>query len=324
MVENNKSDNFKINNKNSENKLKDILEKNDFKKLADLSKDKMKITPKQRDINEFTSKLEHPTLEKNYNNLISSLKLKDRKLSFQSVNTDPQVNTRTVVAEFEQDGVIKLAEKDPKKYKNLHSSITRFNGLCEIISNFVMAKDLLGERHSSETFYKEINKNIDILEKEVSKTHILKIANVIELFMAFAFKKYPENIFTQKEQKEIYKDGNLNRSMIAEKLDSLPEGKYLKVFCLKRDGLSLQGHSLLVKKGADGKFAYFEPNAGAFYNLTKDSLFNKIEKSVNAFGGEFKEVCFLDAEKLAAKKPLLKQLIEKFSPTPKKKAGREI
>ncbi|MDF2965014.1 MAG: hypothetical protein K0Q51_402 [Rickettsiaceae bacterium] len=347
----------------AEGKFENILKQYDFRKPNVLSSKQGRIKPEFREGSKVSLTPSNPVLNIIHKELDEALGLNGKKITFQAKNDNsfnlgeniiprfkqngivdhiigkPENNIgpklkngkaspfnvgETVVAEFVQDGIIHIAVENPEKYKNLNNSVMKFNGLCEIISNFVMANDVLDKPCSKDELYKLIRGSIDILEKEVSKTHILKIANVIELFMAFAFKKYPENIFSRNEQKKIFKDGKLERDLIGRKLDELPEGKYLKVFCLGREGLSLQGHSLLVKKCPGGRYAYFEPNSGAYYNLTKESLFNKIEQSVKAFGGQFKEVCFLDAEKLAVKKSLLKQLVEKYSPKLAKQQGRGI
>ena len=81
--------------------------------------------------------------------------------------------------------------------------------------------------------------------------------------------------------------------MLSVRLNQLEVGFYIKFFAFKKSGLSMDGHSMLIKKIADNKYSFFDPNHGEHANLNIDQLAEEINRSTKEMSAN--RMVFLDA-----------------------------
>ncbi len=86
----------------------------------------------------------------------------------------------------------------------------------------------------------------------------------------------------------------VDKSMLSERLNQLEIGFYIKFCAFKKNGLSMQGHSMLIKKIDDNKYSFFDPNHGEHLSLNIDELVEKINKSTEEQSAN--QMVFLDAK----------------------------
>lgn len=140
--------------------------------------------------------------------------------------------------------------------------------------------------------------------RKVEDTHILNVTNFFTRLIAVLFSIYPCNLFSNSPfAKSPYSctklpDGKIqicvDKSMLSERLNQLEIGFYIKFFAFKKNGLSMQGHSMLIKKIDDNKYSFFDPDHGEHLSLNIDELAEKINKSTEELSAN--QMVFLDAK----------------------------
>lgn len=211
----------------------------------------------------------------------------------------------------------------------------KYNGLCEVICNYILLEDLLGERNplplqedvrvnwlNTQSGLEQLgmkfidntnfvmnyrNKYGDKITldnlKKVEDTHILNVTSFFTRLIAVLFSIYPCNLFSNSPfAKSPYSriklpDGKIqtcvDKSMLSERLNQLEVDFYIKFFVFKKNGLSMDGHSMLIKKINDNTYSFFDPNHGEYLNLNIDELVKKINKSAEEQSAN--QMVFFDA-----------------------------
>lgn len=252
--------------------------------------------------------------------------------------------------EFSQDIILGEVTSVTPGAENLNKIKIKYNGLCEIICNYVLLEDLLGEKNplplqedvqanwlNTESGLEQLgikfkddtdfvknyrNKygNKITLEnlRKVEDTHILNVTHFFTRLIAVLFSIYPCNLFSNSPfakppfSRIKLPDGItktcVDKSMLSERLDQLEVGFYIKFFAFKKNGLSMEGHSMLIKKLDDNKYSFFEPNHGEYLNLNIDELEEKINKATEEQSAN--QMVFLDARDFVSSYQIVEKEIE--------------
>ena len=235
-------------------------------------------------------------------------------------------------------GVIEFSQTQLNREINsgkLNKIKIKYNGLCEIICNYVLLEDMLGNNHpiplqedvqanlsqiqdyklaitfkENSNFVKAYkNKYGDKITKDnlrkVEDTHILNVTSFVSRLLALFCSIYPCNLFSNAPfTKKPYRNKRLpngqirafvNKEILSEKLSCLEDGFYIKFFAFQKNGFSLFGHSMLIKKICDNTYSFFDPNHGESMNLNLDELTEKINNSVKE--NHANRIAFIDAKK---------------------------
>lgn len=213
---------------------------------------------------------------------------------------------------YDQNDLIGLIYNDPDNYKKLRKIELRFNGLCELISNFVILNDLLG-KHKDQDFYgglssgnfsyEQTSQNLlklkitpDSLNTPViKKSHILDVSSFFQKMLAFLFNIYPYSLFSFMDKVQI--DKKVNQALISEKFNALDDSTYIKFMVFHKTYTTFTGHSMLIKKTGNA-FSFFDPNKGEYCNLNMAQLCKKINEAMIDHDGT--HMCFMDAKKFVA------------------------
>lgn len=199
-----------------------------------------------------------------------------------------------------------------KQYKKLKKFYTRFNGLCELISNYVMIHDLMGKKTALNTHqfsmvkdgtqikleqkmplneYKQKLRFLPLNTKPIRKSHIIDVFSFIDKFFAFFFNQYPFNLFSKKDP---FTQETLDANAMKKTFDELPVDGYVKVFIFNKSLFGFEGHSMLIKKTADKTYTFFDPNQGEIYDLNLGTCLEEVKKAMEKH--KFEETVFLDGK----------------------------
>lgn len=245
----------------------------------------------------------------------------------------------TPTVKIDDNGLIEFSQNSlfPQlssgKLKNIK---IQYNGLCEIICNYILMEDLLGEKHplplnndvhavwiKTQTMLDQLgikfkpNTNfmlnytdkygakitLDNLRK-VEDTHILDVTNFFTRLIALLFSIYPCNLFSNSplskppQDKIILPNGKtqivVDKTMLADKLDKLDIGFYIKFFAFQKNGFDLKGHSMLIKKINPDQYSFFDPDHGEYTHLNIDELVNRINNAAEESSAN--TLLFVDAK----------------------------
>jgi len=248
---------------------------------------------------------------------------KQKRLKFPSSEKQTESVVDLEIA-LSQDTTIRRTfnQADLRKYLDAHQSDfptlkrvhAKFDGLCELICNFVMFEDLLGKSMSGpldlqkKAFEcRKINNNEILLKKKnplkeqinlfalnkplIKNSHLLNVSSLLEMVIAFLFNKFPYDLFSWLAP--VVVDNKVNRTLLGKRLDELPEEAYVK-FCVfsKPSMFKFMGHSMLIKKTGHNGYSFFDPNIGEDKHLNADALFEKIDFSMSCYEGT--GMAFLD------------------------------
>lgn len=160
----------------------------------------------------------------------------------------------------------------------------KYNGLCELVCNYMLIEDLLGKEENPYFLMENITPE-NLNKKAILSSHILEKSSFPALIIAAFLGIYPDNIFSIEEQKKLVikgeKNASLNHDLISGKLDIIEDGETLKVAVFVKDGLlEIDGHSLLLKKVSRDEFIFFDPNSGEHRQLEKKEVMKHLDKSV--------------------------------------------
>ncbi|MBA2728925.1 MAG: hypothetical protein H0U49_12225 [Parachlamydiaceae bacterium] len=178
---------------------------------------------------------------------------------------------------------------NPVKHRTLWKINTQFGGLCELVCNCLLMSNLLNKGKSLD-FLKQNVKILQLDEEKVKSSHILNVYSVFQKLMAYIFGIYPDNIFSISEQwnlitKKSWTEKVVNRQLLEEGFKKISEDEILKLEVFSRGVLGFQGHALLIKKHANNKFTFFDPNTGEHRNLSFSDLSDKIDEQVKQMKG---------------------------------------
>lgn len=233
---------------------------------------------------------------------------------------------------FDQGILITELLNYPSKYVELFRLNLQFNGLCELICNYVIMQDLLGEsaRNLQHSYYNDQQFGVmkivkqqmllSYLEKEkffknkitlsnldsnqVKQSHILLTTSIFQKMAAYFLNIFPQSLVPFKEQNNLLENGNtLNNNLVALTMHALNESEYVKFHIFNKTLLNFEGHSCLIKKTGKDKYSFFDPNLGEFQNLDIDKLILRLNKAIIQHKGNC--VCLLKAQTQLEKKNVL-------------------
>ena len=232
------------------------------------------------------------------------------------------VSEREQKTDFNQ---AELTESDEfKTHDKLTPFMLRFNGLCELVSNAVIADDLMGSKdhmissqlqkfkhnlldieqvndHTLRLVYKVLlNHSVNPYKKKLSlmhldsysTTHTLNTTSYFQQMTAYLFSVYPFGLFSYDEQVQI--ERTVNPAVLNRKLDSLEDGSYIKFMAYKKGWFSLNGHAMVIKKTGD-RYSFFDPNFGEKHHLDQAKLCAQINNSMATY--QATHMAFIDGRK---------------------------
>lgn len=178
--------------------------------------------------------------------------------------------------------------------------VKRYGGMCELICNFIIAKDMMGQNtqglpsltdFNSQNFHvnrvaegvkmsyhNPYEQNITLFnlkQNRIQQTHYLKTASIIQYILAFIFNIYPFSILSATTH--LYDTGAVNRKALTDSLGAMADGSYIKFMAFNKSLKGISGHSMLIKKTGES-YAFFDPNSGETQNLSFNGLCNKIDQ----------------------------------------------
>jgi len=229
---------------------------------------------------------------------------------------------------YSQEKIVNTARtSEAQQYNKLKSLIIRFDGLCELISNNVIADNLMGNtdriiRSNMAKFKKELldiepngDQSIQLIYKALknnasnpyednislmhlntlSKTHILDVSSYFQQMFSYFVGIHPFDLFSFNDKVQV--GNSVNQAVLADKLDTLGEGSYIKFMTFSRGLLGFSGHAMVIKKTGN-TFSFFDPNAGEQFDLNLLSLCEQINKAMRGFGNHKPtHMAFLDGNK---------------------------
>lgn len=198
--------------------------------------------------------------------------------------------------DFNQLHLVDCLEQDSinQKYTKLVEINQRYNGLCEIICNLVLSKDLMKNDSCLENNYFKNNITLDKL-LDVQNSHLIEVVGRFKLFFAIVFHYYVYNIFSWYDQifNLTVKNENgefvLNKAFIIQQLNKLTCKKYIKIEVFK--GVS-NGHSLIIQKVKDNVYKFLDPNQGIFKDYNAEELMTELDCQYK----EYSHIAFLDGD----------------------------
>lgn len=224
---------------------------------------------------------------------------------------------------YNQGDVINFidAAKDTQ-YKKLKSLNLRFHGLCELVSNAVIADDLMGNseqilRSSMAKFKKTLldvepsgdesirliyaallNNTGHVYDDSISpihlntfsNTHTLDVSSYFQHMFSYFLGVYPFDLFSFEDKVQVGE--TVDQAVLGKKLDELEDGSYIKFMRFSKGWTGFDGHAMVIKK--TGKtFSFFDPNVGETFNLSLPRLC----KCINEAKSYGTHMAFIDGKK---------------------------
>ena len=216
-------------------------------------------------------------------------------------NVDKQTKKNQQDQEFRQSELIYRLDYTYPELLNVNA---QFNGLCELISNYIIANDLLGGDTSEYLLTKyQIDqysikvKNDNIIESKqdsgflriadeitleklndpkIRGSHILHVSSYLELAQFLFMGKCPYTLFPDSEK--IIIDEKLNEELLKKRFSELPDNFYIKFFAYDKALNKLSGHSMVIKKTGN-TYSFFDPNFCEVQKQDIDQLITLISAS---------------------------------------------
>ncbi|KTD66114.1 hypothetical protein [Legionella spiritensis] len=221
-------------------------------------------------------------------------------------------NHNELLVSFNQDVLIdqmkKQRQENPEQLATLHQFYIKYDGFCELISNYVIMNGLLGGDDETDTLsdiMKMETRHVKnplkcaltltkINQNEVKQSHILKVSSLFQRFIAYFFEIYPHSIMPAFAK--VMNNNQVNRPLLAEKLDAMEKGSYIKFFAFSKKGfLGLEGHSMVIKKTGDDAYSFFDPNSGEEKKLGIKKLADRIDTAIVTY--EATRIAFIDGQR---------------------------
>ncbi len=208
---------------------------------------------------------------------------------------------------FKQEAICKRVSWQATTFKELNKINTKYNGLCEIICNYIIMEDLLGktdfplsQEYNKNSFNLSLVNNNFVLQHnansqnhlqakinlftlnspKVRQSHILQVSTFFEKFLAYLFNIYPNDIFSINEKAQRNKQ--VNKPLLINKLSKLEDHTYIKFNVFAKRNFVFEGHSMLIKKTGD-TYSFFDPNEGEYTNMDIDALCEKINDGMQKY-----------------------------------------
>ena len=214
---------------------------------------------------------------------------------------DPLIKKISSISHLQFNQAVDLDYQDPL----LQTLDQRFNGLCDLICNKILLKDLLGKAEPGEKGAIFFKKKLQATKLDkLAKSHILMVYSKLELLVAFLFHIFPDNLFSITEQWRLVHQVALNSPLFAKGLSRIQVGETVKVQIFKRTWRSFHGHSLLIQKIDPHSFILFDPNQGELRGLNESQLKRKINFQLKQEPGS--KILFIKA------KPYLQRIEKRY------------
>lgn len=205
-------------------------------------------------------------------------------------------------------------------HSDLLKYIFKFDGLCELISNYVIMEDLMGGTQNNlanyhKNSYKMVNIDDDKIklsannvyqekitlfnlnQPRIINSHVLEVYNFWQKLIAFFFNIYPCSLFSFTDPIKTT-ENKVNQNLLQPKLDELADGTYIKFMVFNKKLFGFEGHSMVIKK-TDEHFSFFDPNKGEQTDLTFTALCDVINESIEKYNAN--NIAFLDAKQFILK-----------------------
>lgn len=205
-------------------------------------------------------------------------------------------DTQRGARDFNQKSLIEYLNDtfkyDPDCYPELHRIAKKYNGLCEIICNFMF--DKMGKEYSVYEGLRDVIKLQNI--NDFKDTHILENYSFSQKMKSIFQSIYPNNLLDQAKQDRIVVK-NQNYSEESPFLNVLDENLFMN-FLNKNvqvnqtirtrvfGKLSLNfgaGHSVLFRKTGDNEFTFFDPNYGLWNKNSSQELMTLLNLTMHEF-----------------------------------------
>lgn len=245
------------------------------------------------------------------------------------INTSEKLSGADNFIKFSQSSLVKKVNSG-----TLNNIKVNYNGLCDIICNYIVLEDLLGEATlpppkaiatlacTAEAKNKYGDKITVRKLQGVEDTHILRVTNFFTLMMALFFSIYPCNLFSNAPfaatpyRCRTLADGSrralVDKAMLSARLNDLDIDCYIKFFAFTKKGLMMQGHSMLIKKIDNYSYSFFDPNHGEYLHLNINELAEHINKSTAEHAANqmvfLKASDFINAYRIAKKQLEVEEL----------------
>ncbi len=183
-----------------------------------------------------------------------------------------------------------IAKLQRSSHETLVEIFEKHGGLCELVCNRILIDGATSDIDDPSLVKKPITlERMD--EDKIKKSHILSVYSVLRRIIAFLFGIYPNNIFSCcKQWKLVNKQENstirqVNRLILGNSLKKIENGETIKLAVFSKSGLSMKGHSLLIKKMQNDSYTFFDPNTGEHRNLSFIQLSNNIDAHLKLWKG---------------------------------------
>ena len=223
---------------------------------------------------------------------------------------------------YDQSSVCdELDESYPDQYCKLKSLKLRFSGLCELVSNAVIADNLMGHQdhiftshlekfnkkrlsvkpsgeRSIQLVYKALNHVRNPYDKislmhlnAFSNTHSLDVASYFQHMFSYFLGVYPFDLFSFEDKVQVGR--HVDEVVLGNKLDTLDEGSYIKFMTFSMTWTGFQGHSMVIKKTGN-TFSFFDPNEGETFGLSLSRLCERINGCMDSGLRPYDRMAFVD------------------------------
>lgn len=183
---------------------------------------------------------------------------------------------------WSQGQVIAQVQANMHRYGDLHNVCVRFDGLCELISNYVLERGILDRDDLDDTsLFNQIS--ADALQtNRMDETHIHNLFSTLRLVIALLLRVYPDDMLSWGNHiKSLTKDADgqpcVRRKVLKHAMAKTENGTTMKLEIFARKGIDVAGHSMLIKKHADDNYSFFDPNEGLYTGLSEDQLMDKMD-----------------------------------------------
>lgn len=183
-----------------------------------------------------------------------------------------------------------ISKLDKSTYPELTKINTAYHGLCELMCNRIMMKQLLGKADpKNKRFFKKQLSVEALNEERVKESHLLHVYSFPHKLFALTFGVYPNNLFSYTEQQQllIKKKGDfttIDRVLLVEGLMRVEKGETLKLEGFSLGLRGIDGHSMLIKKISANNYIFFDPNFGEYRDLSLEEIISKISLQATLYG----------------------------------------
>lgn len=168
---------------------------------------------------------------------------------------------RLITAVYEKNNTeieavkIRFSHRMSRDRYNLLDSYLTYYGLCDIICNYMIWHDELGD-FSKPDFDLTFE---DLLTCELSESHFV---NVIESHDDVKLARIQWSFFNDFKQQIINSNSDESEKLLLDLFVNQANGQYTKLLLYKESESAFSGHSVLIKKLGPDKYSFFDPYSG--------------------------------------------------------------